>query len=218
MDRSLPLAVSSSFSPFATANSMVSLAPRAVTGARVTRSATATRSPPSSACGLRCLGKARRLELRPTEDVDDSPGRVDLMGTTKSRPAQVVEHSAKCTTLVVHFPSTLLVLPKGAPGMPLAARLPCCGDLGRYEACYYGLPTLREYKLIKETIYDYIDHSGGAFSLQKRIATALNPASSVADSSTKFAVLVAALSSCCGLSSAPPLCPPAVAPLSTKKP
>ena len=105
MDRSFPLAVYSSFSPFATANSMVSLAPRAVTGARVTTSATATRSPPSSACGLRCLGKARRLELRQTEDVDDSPRRVDDMRTTQSRPAQDVEHLANITTLVVRFPS-----------------------------------------------------------------------------------------------------------------
>eukprot|EP00964_Phaeocystis_antarctica_P040041 scaffold22888_cov33-Phaeocystis_antarctica.AAC.2 len=32
--------------------------------------------------------------------------------------------------------------PIGAPGIPLAARLPCWGDLGRYDACYYGLPTL----------------------------------------------------------------------------
>ena len=33
---------------------------------------------------------------------------------------------------------------KGAPGMPLTAWLLCWGDLGRYEAHYYGLPTLRE--------------------------------------------------------------------------
>merc|ERR1712166_223074 len=39
----------------------------------------------------------------------------------------------------------LLVLTKGAPGMPLTAWLLCWGDLGRYEAHYYGLPTLREY-------------------------------------------------------------------------
>ena len=29
--------------------------------------------------------------------------------------------------------------------MPLAARLLCWGDLGRYEANSYGLPTLSEY-------------------------------------------------------------------------
>ena len=29
--------------------------------------------------------------------------------------------------------------------MPLAARLPCWGDLGRFEARYFSLPTLREY-------------------------------------------------------------------------
>ena len=29
--------------------------------------------------------------------------------------------------------------------MPLAARRPCWGDLGRYEANSYGLPTLSEY-------------------------------------------------------------------------
>ena len=59
MDRSFPLAVYSSFSPFATANSVVSLVPRAVTGARVTRSATATRSPPPAA-PAGCVAWARR--------------------------------------------------------------------------------------------------------------------------------------------------------------
>ena len=29
--------------------------------------------------------------------------------------------------------------------MPLAARLPCWGDLGRYEARNFSLPTLSEY-------------------------------------------------------------------------
>ena len=31
--------------------------------------------------------------------------------------------------------------------MPLAARLPCWGDLGRYEARNFSLPTLREYEM-----------------------------------------------------------------------
>ena len=115
MDRSFPLAVYSSFSPFATANSMVSLAPSAVTGTRVTMSATATRSPPSSACGLRCLGKARRLELRQTGDVDDFPRRVDFMGTAQSRPAQVVEHFVNLGTLGARFPS---IVPFRAEGLP----------------------------------------------------------------------------------------------------
>ena len=53
----------------------------------------------------RCLGKARRLELRPTRDVDDFPRRVDKMDADDPALAQVFAHSANITTLDVRFPS-----------------------------------------------------------------------------------------------------------------
>ena len=38
--------------------------------------------------------------------------------------------------------------------MPLAARRPCWGDLWRYEARYFSLPTLREYSTNYELQYE----------------------------------------------------------------